>query len=131
MPVRLSAIEPHQVANDARHGRADHQRRHHVREADDGEQIGRDHAASAEEGGLSEGEQAGEAEQDVEADPEHTPNQNAVDRRRRESKVRQDEGRGDQPDGGQRLDHERTLPNPTGTALIRGRPCRAARRDAA
>ena len=48
--------------------------------------------------------QAGEAEQDVEADAEQAPDQDAVDGGRREAEMGQHERRGDQPDRRQRLD---------------------------
>src|SRR5262249_54056586 len=89
------------------------------------------HAAGAEERGLAEREQTGEAEQNVEADAEQAPDQDAVDRRRRESEIRQDERRRDQPRGRQELDDEWALPEHAVIALIRGRPCRAVRTEAA
>ena len=92
-----------------------------MRKIHDREQIGGHHAAGAEKGGLAEREQAGEAEQDVEADAEQAPDQDAVDRGGREAEVRQDERRGDQPDGRQRLDQKGTLPEHQIAALIRGR----------
>jgi hypothetical protein len=62
--------QPHDVTDHAGRDHADHYRGRHIREVQNREQVGRDHAASAEEGGLAEREQAGEAEQDVEADAE-------------------------------------------------------------
>ena len=99
-----------------------------VREAGAGEQIGGDEAAGAVERRLAERQQAGEAEQDVEADAEQAPDQDAVDGVGREAEIGQHERRHDQPDRGQRLDQEGTLLEHQATALIRGprvpsRPC--------
>jgi hypothetical protein len=62
--------QPDQIADDRGRGHADEQRQHDIGKAGDGEQIGRNHAAGAEEGRLAERQQAGEAEQDVETDAE-------------------------------------------------------------
>src|SRR5262249_33005554 len=99
-----------QIADDGGYDRADGQRRQDVGKVCDREQIGGNHAADAEECGLDEGEQTREAEEDVEAEAEHAPDQDAVDRRRRETEVRQDERRGDQAGGGEDLDQEGALP---------------------
>ena len=120
-----------QITDDGRHDRADKQRRYDIGKIHDRQEIGRDHAAGAEERGLTEREQSGEAEQNVEAQSEQSPDQDAVDRGRREPEIRQDEWRGDQPDGRQDFNEEGALPEHQMTALIRGRPCRAVRRDAA
>ena len=77
-----------QIADDGGRDHADEQRRYHVRKIHHREQIGRDHAAGAEKGGLAEREQPGEAEQDVEADAEQAPDQDAVDRSGREVRGR-------------------------------------------
>ena len=78
----------------------------HVGEAGAGQQIGGDEAAGAVERRLAERQQPGVAEQDVEADAEQAPDQDAVDRVRREAEMRQHERRGDQADRRQRLDQE-------------------------
>ena len=75
--------------------------------------------------------QPGKAEQDVEADAEQAPDQDAVDRGGRKSEMGQHERRGDQPDRRQRLDKKGAFPEHQLTAFIRGRPCRAGRRGAA
>jgi hypothetical protein len=54
--------QPHQIADNSGRDHADAQRRHNVREVHGREQIGRNHAACAEEGRLAEGEQTGEAD---------------------------------------------------------------------
>ena len=77
-----------------------------LRKAGAGQQVGGDEAAGAVEGRLAERQQAGVAEQDVEADAEQAPDQDAVDGVGREAEMRQHEGRGDQADGRQRLDQE-------------------------
>lgn len=78
-------------------------------EAGDGQKIGRDEAAGAVKRRLAERQEAGESEQDIEADSEQAPHQNAVDGVRRESEVRQNEGSDDQADGRQRLDQKGAL----------------------
>ena len=83
------------------------------------QQIGGDHAARAEEGRLAERQQPGEAEQDVEAEAEQAPDQDAVDRRRREAEMRQHERRDDQADRGQGFDEEGTLLEHDGRAYSR------------
>jgi hypothetical protein len=123
--------QPDKIADDACDDGADEQGRHHIGEIQDGEQIGCDHAAGAEESRLPEREQTGEAEQDVEADAEYAPDQNAVDRRRGEAEIWQDERRGNQRRGRQSLNEKGVLPEHQMTALIRGQPCQAIRRDAA
>ena len=65
----------------------------HIGEVELGEQIGGEHAAGAEEGRLTEGQQAGVAEQEIETQPEQAPYQDAVDRGRREAQMRQHEWR--------------------------------------
>src|SRR5581483_10607371 len=67
------------------------------------------HAAGAVQRRLAERQQAGVAEENVEADAEQAPDEDAIDRVRRRIEVRQDEGCRDQRQGGQRLDEERSL----------------------
>ncbi|HSR56949.1 MAG TPA: hypothetical protein VLL57_02110, partial [Candidatus Binataceae bacterium] len=57
------------------------------------------------------GGMASEAEQDVKADAEQAPNQDAVDRRWRKSEVGQDEGGGDQARRRQSFDNVGALLN--------------------
>ena len=83
---------------------ADHEREHHVRKAGAREQVGGDESAGAVERRLAEREQARVAEQDVEADAEEAPHQDAVHRVGRRAQVGQHEGRGDERDRGERLD---------------------------
>ena len=123
--------QPDQVADNRRHDHADDHRDHDVREAYDREQIGRDHAAGAVERRLAERQQAGKAEQDVEADAEQAPHHDAAHGRRRKAEMGQDERRGEQTDRRQNLDHKGTLPEHQAIAFIRGRQCRAGRRDEA
>ena len=123
--------QPDQIADERRRDGADEHGHHDVRKTRDREQIGGDHAAGAEKGRLAERQQPGKAEQDVEAEAEQAPDQDAVDRGGREIEIGQHEGRGDQPDRRHRLDEMGVSPNHQMTALIRGRLCRAGRRDEA
>ena len=109
--------------NSGDHG-ADDDRREHIRKVDLGQKIGGEHAAGAEERRLSEGEEAGIAEQDVEAEAEQAPDQDAVHGRRGEPEMGQDEGRGDQPESGEGLDDKGTLWVHLQAWLIRGPPRR-------
>ena len=122
--------QPDQVADDGRRDHADDQREHDVGKARAREQVGGDEAAGAVEGRLAERQQAGVAEQDVEADAEQAPDQDAVDGVGRGSEIGQHERRRDQADRGQRLDQERALLEHQATAFIRG-PARRAGRAAA
>ena len=119
--------QPDQIADDRGRDHADEQRQHDVGKAGCGEQIGGDEAAGAVERRLAERQQAGVAEQDVEADAEQAPDQDAVDRVGREAEMRQHERRGDQADRRQRLDQEGALLRHQTAALIRGPPRRAGR----
>ena len=123
--------QPDQITDGGRRDRADEHRRHDVGKIRYGEQIGGDHAAGAVERRLAERQQSGKAEQDIEADAEQAPDQDAVHGGRRETEIGQNERRRDQPGRGQRFDEERTLPEHAMTALTRGRRCRAARKGAA
>ena len=81
----------------------------HVREAGAREQVGGDEAAGAVERRLAEREQAGVAEQDVEADAEQAPDQDAVDGVGRGVEIGQHEGHRDQDRCRDDLDQERPL----------------------
>ena len=117
-----------QISDDGCHGRADCERKQHIGEVGDREQIGRNHAAGAEESRLAEGKQPREAEQNVEADAEQAPDHDPIDRRRCEPEVRQHKRRGDQSYGCQNLDDKGALPEHQRAELIRDRPCRAVRK---
>ncbi len=123
--------QAHQIADGGGRDHADEQGPDDVRKARDRQQIGGDHAAGAEKGGLAERQQAGKAEQDVEAEAEQAPNQDAIDRGGGKSEIRQYERRGDQPGCRQRFDEIGTLLEHQTTVFIRGRPSRAARKDEA
>ena len=77
-----------QVAGDGGGDHADDQRADHVAEAGAGQQIGGDEAAGAVKRRLAERQQSGEAEQDVEAEAEQAPDQDAVHGVRREAEMR-------------------------------------------
>lgn len=98
-----------QIAGRRRCDHADDQRAQHVAEARAGQEIGGDEAAGAVEGGLAERQEAGESEQDVEAETEQAPDQDPVHGVRGEAEMRQHERGCDQPDRGQDLDQERAL----------------------
>src|SRR6185369_1317950 len=70
--------EADEIADGGRRDHADHEGRDDVRKAGAREQIGGDHSTRAIESRLPEGEQAGVAEEDVEADPEESPHQDAI-----------------------------------------------------
>ena len=128
--IDAGAAERDQADEIADRGGADHaddERQDDVGEARLREQIGGDHAARAEEGRLAERQKPGEAEQDVEAEAEQAPDQDAVDRRGREAEMGQHEGRDDQADRGQGFDEKGTLLEHGRTGPIRGRPRRGAR----
>ena len=70
--------EPDQVAGNACRDDTDDQRQHNVRKTRPGQEISRDETAGAVKGRLTERQQAGKAEQDVESDTEQAPNQDPV-----------------------------------------------------
>ena len=94
-----------------------------------GQQVGGDEAAGAVERRLAERQQAGVAEQDVEADAEQAPDQDAVDRVGREAEMRQHERRRDQAERRQTistrkrslLEHQRGEPSFAAAARRTGR----------
>ena len=116
-----------QVADNCRDDHADEQRGNHVRETRSGEQVGSDEPAGAVESRLTKREQAGIAEQDVEADAEQSPDQDAVDRIGRCVEIGQHERHHDQPDRRQRFDEVATSTDHRLPALIPCRVCRAGR----
>ena len=117
------------IADHAGNHRADHNRRQDIGKIGYGKQIRGEHAAGAEERRLTERQQARIAEQEIEAEPEQPPDQDAVDGGQREAEMRQHEGRGNQRDDRERFNDERTIRNHGGTAFTRGQPCRGAHRD--
>ncbi len=123
--------QPDQIADDAGCDHADDQRQKDIRKACARQQVGGDEAAGAIKRRLAEGQKAGETEQNIEADAEQAPHQNAVDRVGRKAEVRQHERRNNQPDRSQRLDQKRTLLEHQIDALIRGPWCRAGPAGAA
>ena len=123
--------QPDQIADDGGRDHADDQRQHHVRKAGAGQQIGGDESAGAVERRLAERQQPGEAEQDIEADAEQAPDQDAVDGVGREAEMRQHERRHDQADRRQHLDQKGTLLEHQMTTFIRGPACRAGHAAAA
>ena len=120
--------EADQIADDSRNHGADEDRRENIGKIDLGQEIGGEHAARAEERRLSEREKARVAEQDVEAEAEQAPDQDAVDRRRREAEMGQHERRGDQPESREGLDQEGALGVHLQASVIRGPPRREGRK---
>ena len=90
-----------------------------MREAGPREQVGGDESAGAIERRLAERKQAGVAEQDVEADAEQAPDQDAVDGVGRGAEIGKHERRGDETDRRQRLDQEAALAEHQCTLMLR------------
>ena len=97
----------HQVARHRRNDRAQDESQHDIGKRGLRKQVGGEHAAGAEEGRLPEGQQAGVAEQQVEADAHQTEDHDPVDGGWREPEGWQDERDGDQHEQRHQLGEER------------------------